>query len=855
MAIFKCKMCGGDLEVAEGVNITECEYCGTKQTVPTADNEKKVNLFNRANRLRIGGEFDKAAAIYESIVAEFPEEAEAYWGLCLCNYGIEYVDDPATAKKIPTCHRASFESLQKDENFSLALEYADVVAQKVYRDEAREIDRIMSEILAVSKSEKPYDVFICYKETDEKGERTIDSVLAQDIYDALTAKGLKVFFARITLEDKLGKQYEPYIFAALNSAKVMLAIGSKYEYYHAVWVKNEWSRFLKLMAKDKSKVLIPCFKDIDAYDMPAEFKGLQAQDLGKLGAVQDLVRGIEKIIPKTEGSNTTEKVVVSQSGGPNFEALLKRGNMALEDKEWDAAKEFFDQALNINAECAEAYLGLAMTDEKVCLTRDLVFKNNLNSKNYRRTKQFADRALLDEILSYEKELQKDLIETSDRLSKIRNRIKSFSGLIAASSECTIGVQSDGAVVVTDYTSDNEDYINEFKCQHDFCEWSDIIAVSEGVWNTIGLKSDGTVVAVGDNANGRCNVCDWRDIIAVSAGTNYTVGVKSDGKVVTAGFAKWAKCDVTDWINIVAVASGEGHIVGLKSDGTVVATGCNDNGQCNTSEWDNIVSIATGYYITVGLKSDGTIVATGDISTASETKKWTDIVAVSTDLSTAGNIIGLKSDGTVVAVGYNSYGQCDVNGWTDIVAISNSYKHTIGLKSDGTVVATNYKGDEEENYGQCNVQKWKLFDDLDNLEEERKVKTKERSERIKEAESLKKNEIYSDAEHMAASNNIGDIEAAIAFFESISEWKDSVEKIRLCKEKIEAIQSEKKRKAEERKIAEEKRVAEEKRIAEEKKRIEEQKVAYRQKGLCQHCGGTFKGLFTKKCSACGKEKDY
>lgn len=36
MSIFKCKMCGGDLEIAEGVTIAECEYCGTKQTVPKA---------------------------------------------------------------------------------------------------------------------------------------------------------------------------------------------------------------------------------------------------------------------------------------------------------------------------------------------------------------------------------------------------------------------------------------------------------------------------------------------------------------------------------------------------------------------------------------------------------------------------------------------------------------------------------------------------------------------------------------------------------------------------------------------------------------------------------------------------
>ena len=503
MAILKCKMCGGDLEVTEDLKIVECDYCGTKQTVPNADNEKKINLFNRANRLRMASEFDKATVIYENIIAEFPEEAEAYWGLCLCNYGIEYVDDPATAKKIPTCHRASFESLQKDENYELALEYADVVAQKVYRDEAREIDRIMSEILAISKNEKPYDVFICYKETDEKGERTVDSVLAYDIYDALTTKGFNVFFSRVTLEDKLGMQYEPYIFAALNTAKVMLSIGTKYEYFHAVWVKNEWSRFLKLMKKDKSKVLIPCFKDIDAYDMPDEFKGLQAQDLGKLGAVQDIVRGVEKIVSETNAPKTTETVIVNQtSGGPNIEALLKRGRMAIQDREWSKAKDFFEQVLNMDAECAEAYLCLAMIDEKVVTARDFIFKTltedsfkmRLQNKNYQRAKQFADNNLLAALEKLEAEFNQEKIrkqreseEAMLRLAPIRKKISNAKKLISANS-----------------------------------------------YHTVGLKSDGTVVAVGRNDYNQCNVSKWNNIVAIAAGDRHTVGLKSDGTVVAVG---------------------------------------------------------------------------------------------------------------------------------------------------------------------------------------------------------------------------------------------------------------------------------------------------------------------------------
>ena len=605
MAVFKCKMCGGDLEVTEGMKVVECEYCGTTQTVPNSDSEKKTNLFNRANRLRIANEFDRAAGVYENIISEFPQEAEAYWGLCLCKFGIEYVDDPRTAEKIPTCHRTAFESIFDDSNFKTAIELSDPVAKKVYNSEARIIDALQQSILTIVNREKPFDVFICYKETDSKGDRTMDSVLAQDIYDAFTAKGLKVFFSRITLEDKLGQEYEPYIFAALNSAKIMLAIGTAEEYYNAVWVKNEWSRFLSLMKTDRSKVLIPCYKDIDAYDMPAEFRNLQAQDMGKLGFVQDLTRGVCKILGvEKKKSVITETIVkekvIRETVSP-AEAFIKRAQIFLEDRKWGLVNEYCEKALDVDAECAMAYLYKLCAELGVSSIEKLSDCNARfeNRDNFKKVVRFADDSLKNQVENLLKK-QKERIAEERRIEEERlaeeRRMEEESLAIERRIE-----EEREAKRREIFPEKLEESIFRNRQQY----------ISAGSEHTVGIKSGGTVIAVGENENGQCNVENWKNIVAISAGCDYTVGLKSDGTVVAVGDNEDGACNVGSWENIVAVSTGDYHTVGLKSDGTVIAVGYNNGGQCNVKNWKNIVAVSTGCHYTVGLKSDGTVVAVGD----------------------------------------------------------------------------------------------------------------------------------------------------------------------------------------------------------------------------------------------------
>ena len=358
MAIIKCKMCGGDIELSPDKTFGTCDSCGSTMTFPKVDDEQRAAAFNRGNYFRRIGEFDKALAVYERIVQEDETDAEAHWCCALCRYGIEYVEDPATYEWIPTCHRASFDSILKDVDYLAALEYSDGVTRRQYQRDAAKIAEVQRGILATSQNEEPFDVFLCYKETDAEGNRTRDSLIAQDIYYQLTQQGRRVFFARITLEDKAGAQYEPYIFAALHSAKVMIVVGTSAENFSAVWVKNEWSRFLALMRKDRSKLLLPCYRDMDPYDLPEQLAVLQSYDMSKIGFLQDLLHGVAKVLDADKKPEPIhERVIVQSEGNSNVTALLKRGEMAIEDGDWTAAEEFYDRVLDMDAECAEAYVG------------------------------------------------------------------------------------------------------------------------------------------------------------------------------------------------------------------------------------------------------------------------------------------------------------------------------------------------------------------------------------------------------------------------------------------------------------------------------------------------------------------
>ncbi len=398
-----CKICGGSLGKIPDSSVYECEFCGTRQTLPLFRREEILARLNHGTELRRMREFDAAVLEYEAVRQSDPKEPEAYWGLILCRYGVEYVTDPGTGKRIPTLIRMQQNSVLSDPDYLEAVRLSDTVQAEVRRGDAEQIDRVQQRFAAITAQEKPYDVFICYKESDENGKRTPDSVYAQEIYTALTRQGVKVFFSRITLESVLGQDYEPYIYAALHSAKVMLVICLQKDYILSPWVRNEWSRYLYLMGKESGRYLIPVYRDFSPRDFPQEFKTLQGQDYGKIGALQDLQANIGRILNRDLAMPAVPGRGSGKADNELRDRVADRAFIYLQDGDWDLAEVQADRVVKMDPEFAQGYLAKVLCACRIPTEKGLMWNRIpfYEDPNWQLVKKYAGEAEQERFRTYE----------------------------------------------------------------------------------------------------------------------------------------------------------------------------------------------------------------------------------------------------------------------------------------------------------------------------------------------------------------------------------------------------------------------------------------------------------------------
>lgn len=398
-----CQVCGAKIESDQsGREYAVCEYCGSKSYYPQIREEYVINLFNRANRERLNKNFDDALNAYEAILSEAHTDAAAYWGAFLCIYGVEYVEDTKTNSRVPTIHRMSEEPVCKERHYLLALSNASKEARAQYESEALKIAQVQEKYYRICATEKPYDVFISYKETEGQGKnvRTQDSVYAQKLYEGLKREGYHVFFSRVSLVEKAGDSYEPIIFSALNSAKVMLLVGTRIDYILSPWVRNEWKRYLYIMRTQSNNRLIVAYRDFDIFDLPEELNsiGISNVDLSENGAAEELVRNVIKLLgPK---GNLHYDVDV----------LLDRMMIDIACDDFAEADALADKILEIDSSCPKAYIGKVMCILRVKSEDELASMDrsswpNEAKSHWSKSEAFTEIRIAEEADRKEKEAQ------------------------------------------------------------------------------------------------------------------------------------------------------------------------------------------------------------------------------------------------------------------------------------------------------------------------------------------------------------------------------------------------------------------------------------------------------------------
>ena len=381
---IKCKACGST-EFAEIDDLLQCCYCKHKTPKPN----KNADLLERANAMRVETkDFDEAAAEYDKIIHQAPDEAEAYWGKVLCRYGIEYVED-LNGKYLPTCHRTINESILNDADYKMAVLKAEKGMSSYYKSEAQIIDNYQKRIKLIASKEEPYDVFISFKAKNNFGASTEDSTLAQDLYYYFTKTlKLKVFFSEITLKNKSGQEFEPIIYAALESAPFMVLVGTKPEYINSTWVKNEWSRYAKMLVEAETqnrppKYLTCALKGMKPEQLPSVLAKYQAINLEETGSKEKIGRIIDSIISDRRAESTKSK---SKRGSFDSDAnnkliieaenFCQAGYQQLAVRDFSKATMYFENAVSKKYDCALAFWGKLLAARGVSNDDELVAKDS-----------------------------------------------------------------------------------------------------------------------------------------------------------------------------------------------------------------------------------------------------------------------------------------------------------------------------------------------------------------------------------------------------------------------------------------------------------------------------------------------
>lgn len=363
------------MTLSEEKSICECEYCGSRQTVPKLYRDKYAEIYNRACGLRFKTNFEGAEKLFSQLCEEFPDEPEGYWGKVLCHCGVLYEEEAVSGMKLPVCHRAYDISLKDDKDCCTALSLADSEQSAFYRREVSAIEMLRKEMLERVGTGILYDAYMCCRTKDADGSPSVDRLIADKIYEQLVKEGLRVFYFPETIGDKPEKDFETYISAAINCAAVLLVLSAEAESFAVPEFRREWSRCAAAARKDEGKLVITCIKDTDTGDVPAELCDYKIMDAAEMSFLAELIRTVKQHIGSGRDGHTEYRAAARSTP----EKLIRRMNIFLADEDFEAAEEYSDMILDAAPECWQAHFTKFLAFNGCRSGNDLLLEEVVNS--------------------------------------------------------------------------------------------------------------------------------------------------------------------------------------------------------------------------------------------------------------------------------------------------------------------------------------------------------------------------------------------------------------------------------------------------------------------------------------------
>lgn len=256
----RCKNCNAPLDMSTAKNgVVTCAFCQGKVTLPKAGQCDDVTRLIDAGQTALEQcRFDDALESFGKAVELDGTEPEAYWGRALARHKVQYLKDTVNNCLQPICHDIRGDAFSADRDYDKALSLSSPEQRAIYEKRAAEIDKIRREFAEFDKKKLRYDCFICVKVTDVEAspgteKHTEDYAAAYRLYNALKKSGFKPFFSEEEMGNRTGADYEALILYALKVSPCMLVVCSDESYLETKWVKNEYTRFVAMIADEEKE--------------------------------------------------------------------------------------------------------------------------------------------------------------------------------------------------------------------------------------------------------------------------------------------------------------------------------------------------------------------------------------------------------------------------------------------------------------------------------------------------------------------------------------------------------------------------------------------------------------------------